>query len=157
MRDQWDARYKELVQEVLRGTGEVLVGLETTTPTQRMDVVYRPDAAHRAARLQRGLLGRLTDAAECNIEPYRNTPSVVRVRDDLRRVWGQGVSATRSLRRARRSASHRCVAVSRRTARLRPSALRGLASHHGGSVRELRTRPTTTTDPSRAASGSRRR
>jgi hypothetical protein len=88
MRDDWDGRYKELVQEVLRGTGEVLVGVETATPTQRMDVVYRPDAAHRAERLQRGLLGRLTEAPESNIEPYRNTPSVVRVRDDLRRVWG---------------------------------------------------------------------
>jgi len=33
MRDDWDGRYKELVQEVLRGTGEVLVGLETATPT----------------------------------------------------------------------------------------------------------------------------
>jgi len=87
MRDDWDSRYKELVQEVLRGTGEVRVGLETATPAQRMDVVYRPDAAHRAVRLQRGLLGRLTDVQECNIEPYRNTPSVVRVRDDLRRVW----------------------------------------------------------------------
>ena len=88
MRDDWDGRYKELVQEVLRGTGEVLLGVETATPAQRMDVVFRPDAAHRAERLRRGLLGRLTDAPECNIEPYRNTPSVVRVRDDLRRVWG---------------------------------------------------------------------
>jgi hypothetical protein len=88
MRDDWDGRYKELVQEVLRGTGEVLLGVETATPAQRMDVVYRPDAAHRAERLRRGLLGRLTEAPECNIEPYRNTPSLVRVRDDLRRVWG---------------------------------------------------------------------
>jgi hypothetical protein len=76
MRDDWDARYKELVQEVLRGTGEVLVGLETATPTQRMDVVYRPDAAHRAERLQRGLLGRLTDG-----------PSATSSRTATRRRW----------------------------------------------------------------------
>lgn len=36
MRDDWDGRYKELVQEVLRGTGEVLVGLETSELSQEL-------------------------------------------------------------------------------------------------------------------------
>ena len=87
MRDVWDGRYKELVREVLRGTGEVLAGVESSAPAQRMDLVYRPDAAHRAERLRRGLLGALVDGGECNIEPFRDTPSPGTVRGCLRRVW----------------------------------------------------------------------
>jgi hypothetical protein len=87
MRDDWDGRYKELLSAALEGTGDVLRGLESGAVTQRMDVVFRPDAAHRAVRLRRGLLGQLTDAGECDLEPFRNTPSVGRVRGCLRRTW----------------------------------------------------------------------
>jgi len=94
MRDDWDGRYKDLVTAVLEGTGEVLRGVESGATTQRMDVLYRPDAAHRALRLQRGLLGRLTDVGVCNLEPFRNTPSVVHVRDGVRRMWNHHHTST---------------------------------------------------------------
>ncbi len=87
MRNDWDGRYKDLVSAALEGTGEVLRGLESGAATQRMDVVFRPNATHRAERLQRGLLGALVDEGECDLEPFRNTPSVGRVRGCVRRAW----------------------------------------------------------------------
>lgn len=120
MRDDWDGRYKELVAAALEGTGEVLQGLESGATTQRMDVVFRPDAEHRAERLRRGLLGLIVDACECDLEPFRNTPSLVRVRDCVRRVWNYHHARTAAKAEAGEAGGASTVAAMTRVVVLSP-------------------------------------
>jgi hypothetical protein len=87
MRDRYDALGKDVLVASLRDVGEVERGVETGAVTQRVDVLFRPDAAHRAERMRRGLLGALVEAAECDLEPFRNTPPREAVRDCVRRLW----------------------------------------------------------------------
>ncbi|MFO0608422.1 MAG: hypothetical protein U0324_34975 [Polyangiales bacterium] len=89
MRERHDALGKDLLVTALRDVGTVERGVESGATTQRVDVLFRPDAAHHAARLQRGLLGALVDARECHLEPFRNTPPVPAVRGCVRRLWVQ--------------------------------------------------------------------
>jgi hypothetical protein len=87
MRDRYDALGKDVLVASLSDVGVVERGVETGATTQRVDVLFRPDAEHRAERLRRGLLGALVDAAECDLEPFRNTPPRDQVRECVRRLW----------------------------------------------------------------------
>ena len=87
MRDRHDAMSKDVLEAALQDVGTVERGVEVGTSAQRVDVLFRPDAAHRKARRARGLLGALVDRLPCDLEPYRNTPSVRVVREALRRLW----------------------------------------------------------------------
>jgi len=87
MRDRYDAMSKDALVAVLRDVGTVERGVEAGATTQRVDVLFRPDAAHRALRRERGLLGALVSRVPCDLEPYRNTPPVRVVREALRRLW----------------------------------------------------------------------
>ena len=87
MRDRYDAMSKDALVAVLEDVGTVERGVEAGAAAQRVDVLFRPDAAHRTELRGRGLLGALVDGVDCDLEPYRNTPSVRVVRAALRRLW----------------------------------------------------------------------
>ena len=89
MRERHDALGKDLLVTALRDLGTVERGVESGATTQRIDVLFRPDAAHHATRMARGLLGALVDARECHLEPFRATPPIAAVRHCVRRLWSQ--------------------------------------------------------------------
>ena len=89
MRERHDALGKDLLVTALHDLGTVERGVESGATTQRIDVLFRPDAAHHRERIARGLLGALVDDRECHLEPFRNTPPIPAVRNCVRRLWNQ--------------------------------------------------------------------
>lgn len=87
MRDRFDALSKDALETLLRDLGTVERGADAGAVSQRVDVLFTPDEAHRRERLARGLLGLLVDDRPCDLEPFRNTPSVATVRECVRRLW----------------------------------------------------------------------
>jgi hypothetical protein len=87
VRDRYDAMSKDVLVAVLRDVGTVERGVEAGATTQRVDVLFRPDEAHRKARRERGLLGAIVGEVPCDLEPYRSTPRVRVAREALRRLW----------------------------------------------------------------------
>ena len=87
MRDRFDALSKDALETLLRDVGTVERGADAGATSQRVDVLFTPDAEHRLERQSRGLLGRLVDERPCDLEPFRNTPTVAILRGCVRRSW----------------------------------------------------------------------
>jgi hypothetical protein len=87
MRDRFDALSKDALETLLRDVGIVERGADAGAVSQRVDVLFTPDTEHRLERQNRGLLGQLVDERPCDLEPFRNTPTVAILRGCVRRSW----------------------------------------------------------------------
>src|SRR5580692_3993727 len=75
---------KNILRDALSRASTSETEVEVLAATQRIDVYAVPDPARAAERGQMGLLGWLSEEPSV-FEPFRNTPSLVRVRQCLRK------------------------------------------------------------------------
>ena len=85
MRTVFDQGAKQLLRASIVPAGNVHTDAEVSHDVQRIDVLFEPDPARRAALAGLGLLGRLA-AGTTLFEPFHKTPGVRALVGCLRKV-----------------------------------------------------------------------
>ena len=78
MQTPFDHFTKQLLVAALAPTGAVAREVEVAPEVQRADVVFQPDGARDAQRVELGLLGRMSSES-CLFEPFTRTPVLLDV------------------------------------------------------------------------------